>query len=238
MVPKKGGRIRVRSVSTGLSLDGYMEDIKDLTNLFENKWQTKQRTDLQHSLTVYRAILSSGKFRIYTKTIRSNLYRLTFGGCSPLDIAGSLADGGRFNIGGAQGAVANRFFKMGKGAYIYCATSIPCAEAETQFARNADIYQLRPKKPFKLINLEKTAMNYPGYSNLKKDIDMSPMSAKWDLQTVPLVSQIFVTYLRDNFNFDGVYYPSTKYEGCKNIAVFIPKGKTGAHFFKKEKLNH
>ncbi len=51
---------------------------------------------------------------------------------------------------------------------------------------------------------------FSGYSNLKKDLDISPFSAKWDLQSVPTVSQIFVTYLRDNFDFDGVFYPSTK----------------------------
>ena len=237
MVKKKGGRIKVQSVNTGLTLDGHVEDINELTNLFKDKWQTKQRTDLQYSLTIYRTILSSSNFRIYKKTINKNLYRLTFGNCFPLDIAGSLADGGRFNIGGAQGAIANKFFSMKKGACIYCADSLPCAKAETQFARNADVFLLQPKKPLNLIDLEKTAINFSGYSNLKKDLDISPFSAKWDLQSVPTVSQIFVTYLRDNFDFDGVFYPSTKYARCKNVAIFIPQGKTGANFFKKKKLN-
>lgn len=236
MAAKKGNRIRVQSADTGFTLDGHEEDIKELTKHFANKWQARQRRDLQHSLAVYKAILSSGRFRLYYKTIHDDLYRIAFGGCSPLDIAGSLADGGRFNIGGAQGAVAGEFFKMKKGACIYCATSIACAKAETQFPQNADISRLRPKKPLKLIDLEKTAINFPGYSNLKRDLDNSPFSAKWSTQSVPAVSQIFATYLRDNFDFDGVFYPSTQYAGCKNIAVFVPHGKTGKDFFKKKKV--
>lgn len=233
---KKRGRIRVRSANSGFTLDGHEEDIKTLTGLFEKKWQTRQRRDLQYSLTAYKAILSIDKFRIYKKTINKSLYRLTFGGCSPFDIAGNLADGGRFNIGGAQGAIAGKFFKMKKSACIYCATSIACTKAETQFSQNADIFQLQPKRPLTLIDLEKTAINFPGYSNLKNDLDTSPLSAKWSLQSVPTISHLFATYLRDSFDFDGVFYPSTKYAGCKNIAIFIPQGKTGAHFFKKKKL--
>jgi len=79
-------------------------------------------------------------------------------------------------------------------------------------------------------------LNFPIYKGLKADVDKSPLSAIWSLQSVPSVSQLFVTYLRNNTDYDGVIYPSTKYLRGKNIALFIPQGKAGANFFKKTRL--
>lgn len=232
---KKQTRITVQSKNTGLTFDGHVDSIEELAKHFQDKWQTQQVSDLQYSLTVYN-IIKTTKFKVYKKTIRNNLYRLTFGGCSPFDIAGNLADGGRFNIGGSQGAIASRYFKLQKGACIYCASSLITAKSETQFTKNAEKFLLKPKKPLVLIDLEKIILNFPDYQGLKGDVEKSPLSAIWSLQSVPAVSQILVTYLRNNTDYDGVIYPSTKYLRGKNVAIFVPQGKTGANFFKKTKL--
>ena len=235
MAKKKSTRITVQSKSTGLTFDGHIENIEELVEHFESKWQTQQSSDLHHTLSVFN-IIQTTDFKVYKKTFKSNLYRITFGGCCPFDIAGNLADGGRFNIGGAQGAISSKFFKMNKGASIYCASSIACAKSETQFHENGDHFLLSPKKPLVLIDLEKTIANFPSYAALKTDVDSSPLSAIWSLQSVPKVSQVLVTHLRDNYDFDGVVYPSTKYNRGKNISIFIPRGKTGADYLKKKKL--
>ena len=235
MAKKKQTRIRVQSKSTGLTFDGHVDSIEELAKHFQDKWQTKQVTDLQHSLTG-ASIINSTDFKVYKKTFKGNLYRITFGGLCPLDIAGNLSDGGRFNIGGAQGAIASKYFKISKGASIYTAPSLACAKAETQFHENGDHYLLTPKRPLILVDLEKTIQNFPNYKGLKADVDSAPLSAVWSLQSVPMISQILATYIRDNFDYDGIIYPSTKYQRGKNISVFIPKGKKGSDFFKKKKV--
>ncbi len=63
---------------------------------------------------------------------KSNLYRLTFGGCSPFDITGNLADGGRFNIGGATGCNCFKIFQTTEGSmYLLSLKSNYCKVRNT-----------------------------------------------------------------------------------------------------------
>lgn len=236
MVKKKSTRIKVSSNQSGLTIDGPVDGFEILSKQLKDKWFLEQKLDLQHNIAFYEK-LTKQEVKVYKTTFKTATYRLTFGGCSPLDHAGSLALGGRFNIGGAQHVIAKKFFKLNIGACIYTASSIACAKAEVgQFARNADKYKLTPKKPLKLLNLEKTIQNIKSLPSLKQQVDAAPTAGLWSSQSVPQVSQLLATYLRFKSDFDGLIYPSTRYHRGKIIAIFIPQGKSGSRFFIKKKI--
>ena len=146
------------------------------------------------------------------------LYRLVYNGFSPTSIMGSLADGGRFNVGGAQ--LNPQFPSVNKAGCLYLASSIKCcyAEAAPPYGKPEE-WELTPKKTFHLWDLSQVIqnLNRPGLDDLVK---LSPMEALWVYQKIPMIPQLLASHLRA-MGGDGLVYPSTKDSSAKNFAFFF-----------------
>ena len=129
--------------------------------------------------------------------------------------------GGRFNIAGAQIKEAKSVStSMEIFAAIYLASSKACALKEVGFPKNSTVYKIKAKRKLKLLNLEKTAESLQ-YPSLKSLIDASPIDAAWEMQNIPLHSQLISAYFfQDDDTLDGIMYPSTKLKGGTNYAIF------------------
>lgn len=155
-----------------------------------------------------------------TSSWRAPIYRVTYGDFDPLSIAGSLADGGRLNIGGAQQLPAKEFSGIRKSACLYGASSIQCALREAADpVGNYRIFRLTPKSECDLWDLAAVLSSTP-YPNLKARIEATPMSQMWALQKSPLESQILAHHLRD-LGGKGIVYDSQKDPGAKILAFFL-----------------
>lgn len=122
------------------------------------------------------------------------VYRVVSPGILPLSIAGSLADGGRFNIGGAQQHPL--FSTIKKSGCLYAASSIKCALAErAQPIGQCDKYKLIPKQQFQLWDLHKVLkkLDWPGLNDL---VNTALIDAIWGYQKVPLIPQLLASHLR------------------------------------------
>jgi hypothetical protein len=147
------------------------------------------------------------------------LYRIVYGGYDPLAIAGSLAAGGRFNIGGAQAFVSFPKYKM--HACLYAASTRACARKEAgEFLGNPEEYELTPQRPLKLWDLKTIIQNQIAYPSLQTLVDATPLAARWVLQKVPKVSQIIGFILKEKGG-DGLLHPSTKDRKEKVLAFFV-----------------
>lgn len=145
-------------------------------------------------------------------------FRIIYGELNPLSIAGSLAAGGRFNIGGAQ--VSHFFPHLKMEGCLYTASSLDCAKKEAgEPLGNARFFAIKPKKILNLWDLHlliRTVFHYP---ELEAHVNASPLAAIWRYQKVPKLSQILGSFLRKKGG-DGLVYPSTKDKEGLNIAFF------------------
>lgn len=146
-----------------------------------------------------------------------DVYRIVYGGYDPLSVEGTLAAGGRFNIGGAQ--VNHLFPNFSMQACLYAASTLECARKEAgKPLGNAQEYVLRPTVSFKLWDL-KSLLSKLSYPHLKFLIDSTPLAAQWKIQKTPKVSQILASFLRKQGG-DGLIYPSTKDRRGKVLTFF------------------
>lgn len=134
-------------------------------------------------------------------------YRICFGGLDPLSIAGNLAVGGRFNIGGAQ--LSSDFQTYNMFAAIYTASSLDCAKAETGPSKNPEIYKVSTKKKLKLWDLKSLISSFANSQNILELIEKSPYNTQWRLQKFPTPSQLLSAHLKVAGG-DGLFFPSTK----------------------------
>lgn len=141
-----------------------------------------------------------------------------------MSIAGSLACGGRFNIGGAQ---KSEQFPHDMTACIYTASSIDCAKAETGPHRNAEIYELNLVKPVKLWDVKGLISSLESADSLISAIEKSPFNMQWSLQKFPTPSHILGAVLR-KIGGDGILYPSTKHRDSTVYGFFL-KDETEAN---------
>lgn len=148
-----------------------------------------------------------------------------YGNYHPLTIAGSLAAGGRFNIGGAQ--VSHLFPNFSMRACLYAASTLNCARKEVgEIQGLSQEYCLKPIQTLHLWDLKNLIKNHISYPKIKEIIEKSPLAARWELQKVPKISQILAHYLRQHGG-DGLIYPSTK-DPKQNILAFFIKDDTHA----------
>ena len=161
------------------------------------------------------------------------LYRPVYNGFSPTSIMGSLADGGRFNVGGAQ--LNPQFRSVNKAGCLYLASSIKCcyAEAAPPYGKPEE-FELTPKKPLLLWDLHQViqTLNRPGLEDLIKS---SPTEAIWSYQKIPMIPQLLATHLR-TLGGDGLAYPSTKDTSAKNFAFFFRTDAESEQTFTVRKL--
>jgi len=119
---------------------------------------------------------------------------------------------------------------------LYGASSIECARIEAgEFLSNREEYLLKSKKPLNLWDLELVISRALDYPNLKFVVDSSPLSARWELQKVPKISQILGFFLRKKGG-DGLIYPSTKGPG-KIAAIFVKDDEETKKLFTAKRLN-
>lgn len=175
-------------------------------------------TDVEEALNFldwWDQTLNLGKPSIaWTKPV----YRIVYGNYNPISIAGSLAAGGRFNIGGSQ--VSHFFPQLRMEACLYAASSIECAKKEAgDPLGKARLFNLKPNHPLKLWDLHYLIHNVLNYPALETHVNISPMGARWDYQKAPKISQILGSFLRKNGG-DGLLYPSTKDKEEKTFAFF------------------
>lgn len=178
----------------------YAKDVHDSLDFLE--WIEKQMPQLEKPTVLWE----------------QDLFRILYGGYDPLAVAGSLAAGGRFNIGGAQ---VNQFFPhFSMQAALYGASSRQCALQEAGEPRGmTQEYALTPKKALHLWDVEALLATKLPYPHLKEQIDATPLAARWQLQKVPKISQILAHHLR-KAGGDGLIYPSTKHKEGKIVALF------------------
>ena len=204
----------------GIEITGKLEDVEKAIKASEFK-QIPIRVKEKLNAYEFYSFLLDNEPRAYIRNLKPNFYRIAFSGLKPLDTKGSLAVGGRFNIGGAQKKEAAKVHSsLDIFAAVYLASSKVCAKNEVGFADNGEMYKVNAKRKFRLLNLEKTVENL-NYPNLKSFIDASPTDAAWGLQSIPMHSQLISAYFfQKDESIDGVMYPSTKSKGGTNYAIY------------------
>lgn len=227
--------IAARSHDTGLThIFGDLTALKrEITKLRRSR-NSRQETDLINSVAFWDWIHRQ-PFTLKPQYIWSNpLYRLTYGGFVPTSIVGSISDGGRFNIGGAQ--VCPEFPNLRKVGCLYLASTLQCCYAEAADPKGRpDEYELILKKRLHLWDLKKAieVLNNPGLDDLVK---ASPMEALWSFQKVPLIPQLLAHFLREKGG-DGIVFSSTKDKSALNFALFFKTDTESAASFMIKKLN-
>jgi hypothetical protein len=196
-----------------------MDELFDLSDHLK-KYAERYKKDLEKSLA-FLSWLNQYSPQIGDPTVGwgKAVYRIVYGGYHPLAIAGSLAAGGRFNIGGAQ--ISSLFPNFSMRACIYAASSLECARKEAGEIRGLpQEYNLKPRRTLYLWNLKLIIDQHIPYPGLSESVEASPLAARWELQKVPKVSQILAHYVRQ-YGGDGLIYPSTKDRRQNIIAFFI-----------------
>lgn len=203
-------------------------EISDLTDHVV-KYAERYQKDMQQSLAFLSWLNETALNLQPSLEWKKSVYRIVYGGYDPLAIAGSLASGGRFNIGGAQ--VSALFPNFSMRACLYAASNLECARKEAGNPRGASQeYKLKPIRPLFLLDLKKLLKQKINYPELKEIIDSSPLAARWELQKVPKISQILGHYLRQ-IGGDGLVYPSTKDPKHKILAFFIKDDQEAQKLF-------
>jgi hypothetical protein len=141
-------KISIEATSEKTGLTHVFDDIEKLVKDFEAKQQGRHTTELINGKRFYDWLKKQSFDISHDMTYWNKpVYRAVSPGILALSIAGSLADGGRFNIGGAQ---QHPLFSMIKKAgCLYAASSIKCALAErAQPLGQLEKYKLIPKYQF------------------------------------------------------------------------------------------
>lgn len=202
-----------------------MNEFFDLSDHL-NKYTERYKKDLEESLAFISWLKQYSLIGQPTVKWKKAVYRIVYGNYNPLAIAGSLAAGGRFNIGGAQ--VSSLFPNFSMKACLYAASSLNCARKEAGEIRGlSQEYELKPLRVLYLWDLKLLIDQQISYQGIREIINDSPLAARWELQKVPKVSQILAHYLRQ-FGGDGLIYPSTK-DRRQNILAFFVKDDAQTH---------
>jgi hypothetical protein len=222
-------RISIKATSKKTGLTHIFDDIEKLVRDFEAKQQGRHTSELINGKRFYDWLRKqdfdiSSNSSSWTKPV----YRVVSPGILALSIAGSLADGGRFNVGGAQQHPL--FSTVKKAGCLYAASSIKCALAETakplgQFEK----YKLSPNAPFQVWDLQKVVnkLDWPGLNDL---VNSTPIDAIWGYQKVPLIPQLLASHLR-SIGGDGIKFKSVKDSSAFNLSFFFRQDKQCAEAF-------
>ena len=237
--PRKPGSkvaLAAHSAKTGLMhVFGDVAKAQLLANQFKRARKAKLETELVNSIAFWHWI--QGLPAIVTVpsiTWNQPVYRTT-DGWSPLSVVGSIADGGRFNVGGAQ--LCPELPDVKKVGALYVASSLACCYREMSGnpIGRPDEYELTPTRNFQLWDLTQviTELNRPGLEDLVK---AAPFEAIWGYQKVPLIPQLLAYYLR-RIGGDGVAFPSTKEPSALNLCFFFRTDDEVRAGFTARKLN-
>lgn len=227
--------VAAQSAKTGIT--HFFGDISKTEKLAKKLEQTrllKTESELINAISFYNWLKGA---KITTRPAiqwENSVYRLTYGR-NPLSILGSISDGGRFNVGGAQ--VCPEIPEVEKRGAIYAASSITCCRKELSGNPIGipDEFELQPSKTYLLWDLEQVIieLNHPG---LEDGVKATPFEAIWAYQKVPLYPQILAHFLRA-IGGDGLVYPSVKDPTEKNFCFFFEDDSSAQLGFKVRKLN-
>lgn len=185
---------------------------------FESKYQSKEKADLITALSFDNFLQSKNINMIPEIKLFESIFRIVSPSYEVWSLAGSLSDGGRFNIGGAQQCAT--IPHLTKFASLYAASTLDCAMAEIAKPMGASRrFKLTPKKEMNLWDLNNVIeeLDHPALKDL---INSIPTEAIWGFQKVPLVSQILAAYLKSKGG-NGIIFPSVKLPSANNISLFF-----------------
>lgn len=240
---KKTGRkkrviaIRAQSSKTKIAhVFRDLEQVKKLARIYTKKRLSQEQQDFVNSQTFANHFAGLDR-SLYAPTLIWNkpVYRVTVTGINPLSIAGNLADGGRFNVGGAQ--QNPHFSNYKKCGCLYAAEDINCALREYSNGTPtgvADQYELTPKRELLLWDLQ-SVLSIIANSTLDTMVKQTPVEAIWGYQKIPLVSQVLGGFLR-SLGGDGIAFPSTKVPTSLNLAFFFKTDEECKNTFSVRKL--
>jgi hypothetical protein len=150
-----------------------------------------------------------------------------------LDTAGSLSDGGRFNIGGAQSSSQNSKAFLGIGgkrSALYLGQDVTVVRKEYgDFGMNASravtfSVRLRRRKYIDLIDVTLAINNLSkSIPNLKDILGADSMNGKWGDLKQPAPSQIFGHWLMNQAPVGtiGIKFPSSHDNKSLNICLYF-----------------
>jgi hypothetical protein len=234
----RSSKVAIAALSEQTGIVHVFSDLREAERLatkFKKARDAKLHTDLVNSIAFWNWInahpplLTQPDFQW-----SAPVFRMT-SGWSPLSIIGSISDGGRFNVGGAQ--ICPEFFNVKKAGALYAASTLACCYLEMSGnpTGKPDEYELTPKKTFKFWDLAKvlTELNNPALDDLVK---AAPLEAIWGYQKVPLISQLLAHHLRE-LGGDGIAFPSTKDQKAINLCFFFKTDEEASNDFSVRKLN-
>jgi hypothetical protein len=193
--------------------------LSDLAGSLAHSYAQRLRRDLFAALRLHHWLMANPVTSRPVIAWRDPIYRIVYRDFDPLSVAGSLADGGRFNIGGAQQLPANVLPGMRKAACLYGASTIHCAKVEAaEPLGHYRMFRLVPKKPLNLWDLG-AVLSVTKYPGLAARVNATPMSQRWALQKSPLESQILAHHLQD-IGGDGIIHSSQKDANGQVLAFF------------------
>lgn len=125
--------LTAHSAATGIiHIFDDLTEAQRLTHQLKQARESKLETDLINSLSFWAWIKRMGSITTTPDlTWNRPVYRLTVG-WSALSIVGSIADGGRFNMGGAQ--LCPEFSDVQKAGALYTASTLECCYHEIMSA--------------------------------------------------------------------------------------------------------
>ena len=154
-------------------------------------------------------------------------YRVVFAKYDPLDISGTLASGGRFNIGGAQHT--NKLGNIGKmqgGLYFAASAEAALAEAALPPGIDRKVFRIESNTTnieWTFVDVEKAGKFLDSKLTLTKSASSylrePAIAAQWGLIKQPTVSQVIGQWLRTRSGSDGLIFESTK--NMDSSAYFI-----------------
>ena len=200
--------------------------LEEYSEYLEQKNQTQMADNLSKQLEL---IIPKNDWILSIKKSSFNGIRAIYGNYDPLDIAGTLADGGRLNIGGAQ-QQSKKYKKM---AGLYFADSVETALQELSLPIATNIvlpifYQVEfkdKKETLKLFNLDNVLLDLDKIITLPSNISTlcssSPFAGNWGDQKIPAPSQIVGQWLRNLSLCEGITFRSTKNSSGFNYFLFL-----------------
>ncbi|MCX7977493.1 MAG: RES family NAD+ phosphorylase [Bdellovibrionaceae bacterium] len=234
----KGVTINAQSGTTGIThVFPDVEVFEKLAQDLESKATVDRTIRLAKSLNFWHWLIGRSITLQPTHVLNKPIFRICFNGYHPLDIAGSLAAGGRFNVGGAQ---VHNAFPVDMAACIYGADSQQCALDEVgKMTGSTEIYELTPTQPLMIWDLLAVINTLDNRSvitdSVKQIVDDSPMNGAWVLQKFPAVSQLLAHRLRA-IGGSGLVYPSTKSKNGFVYAIFVTDNKDARLKFQARKV--
>lgn len=235
---RKRAKLALKAVSSKSGISHFFDDLDALQALAKNyisKRNSQFEIDLIESLRLWNWLQLQTPIQADFLLWEKPFYRIVYGGFNPLSVAGSLATGGRFNLGGAQYLEEDLFPGVQMGACLYGASSVECAKLEAgSFLGKAELYKIKPKRQQKLWNLENVLRSLQDLSLLEL-VRKVPMSKRWVLQKTPLFSQLISCNLR-SIGGDGLIFPSTKLPTENVIAFFLKDDQQSQNSFEAERI--